>query len=166
MNILDFLFWFPVDGCAVERNKSYVLVFNGCNWTMTPMGIITGEQYLTMDCDTYNLCISWDSGNCVDLSCLLYVPPTCYPVPLSLDGYTLYTNQWTDCESSIDISSILPAMQDLQGVCNIWHTTSTDIEVTDLAKGIVLKSTDGTRHRLTLVDDGLGNYNIDISATL
>ena len=102
------------------------------------------------------------------MSCLLYTPPACYDAPLSLQGTTLYTNEGTACESSVDLSSIIPApyIPSLQEVCDVGNTTDTDIEITDKTMGIIMTSTDNTRHRITLVDDGLGNYNLDISATL
>lgn len=43
--------------------------------------------------------------------------------------------------------------QTLQQVTTLDNTTTTDIEITDLTKGIILKSPNGTRARITLNDD-------------
>jgi len=193
------LLWYPLLWCNLPSWIPYVMVLDECfNWTFEPYANMTWEQSLSMNCTTYELSINGLSGNTVDLSCLLYTPPSCYnvpiamnwwvvylnewtscessidlswvcfPAPLTLIGSTLYTNEWESCESSVDLSSIIPApyIPSLQEVCDVGNTTDTDIEITDLAMWIILKSTDWTRHRITLVDDTLGNYNLDISAAL
>lgn len=72
------------------------------NYVDVTLNIIT-----TFDCQTDVLTIAWST---VDLSCLRYVAPTCYPAPLSLDGNTLYSNEGETCESSVDLSGlIIPA---------------------------------------------------------
>jgi len=42
MNILEFLFGFPVSGCNVQQWIPYIMVFNGCMWTFTPYGSVIG----------------------------------------------------------------------------------------------------------------------------
>ena len=109
MNILEFLFWFPVSGCNVEQGTCYILVFCWCRWEFRPLGESTGEQTLSRDCQSYELTISGLGGNTVDLSCLI---PDCYNVPISIQPVEWDTriilNAWTDCESSIAVSSFLP----------------------------------------------------------
>lgn len=43
-------------------------------------------------------------------------------------------------------------------------TTSGDIEITDYTKGIILRTSDGTRARITLTKDGSGNLQLTITA--
>lgn len=54
----------------------------------------------------------------------------------------------------------------LQDVCDNGNTTTTDIEIVGNTQGVILTSTDGTRHRVTLVDNGAGSYALDIGPTL
>lgn len=54
----------------------------------------------------------------------------------------------------------------LQDVCDVGNITDTDIEIDGNTVGLIMTSTDGTRHRVTMVDDWLWNYNLDIWPTL
>lgn len=50
---------------------------------------------------------------------------------------------------------------------NVGNTQLTgDVEITDYTKGIILKTSDGTRARITLVKDSLGNLSLQISNPL
>lgn len=40
-----------------------------------------------------------------------------------------------------------------------WRVGAEDIEITDTTKGIILKSPDGTRYRITVANGGTLNVN-------
>lgn len=42
----------------------------------------------------------------------------------------------------------------LQAVTDLGNTTTNDIEITDTTKGVILKSPDGTRWRITITNNG------------
>lgn len=87
MNILEFLFWFPVNGCNVEQWSSYILVFNGCRWDMIdysststsnlswsgdPTGVVTPDRdmqlYKNTDDNTIYMSVGLTSADRVQLS--------------------------------------------------------------------------------------------------
>ena len=103
MNILEFLFWFPVSACNVEQGTCYVLVFCGCRWEFVPYTQIVSQQTLSFDCGTFALTISWLAGNTVDLSCLVPAPLDCYPITAEVVWNTLILNADTTCEVSVTL---------------------------------------------------------------
>jgi hypothetical protein len=86
----------------------YILVFDWCRWNFLPYASVSGEQQLSIDCETGMLSISWLSWNTVDLNCLI---PLCYPANLEIEEWILYSNRWTDCESSVTLpaSWVIPS---------------------------------------------------------
>lgn len=52
---------------------------------------------------------------------------------------------------------------DLQSATAEGDTTTTDIEITDNTKGIILKTSGGSRIRVTASDDGFGNAQLTLT---
>lgn len=67
----DFL-WFKIEACNVVPWWLYIIRFNvDCHKReFIPYVAVTWEQTLSINCETWELTISWDGGNTVDLSCL------------------------------------------------------------------------------------------------
>jgi len=107
----DFL-WFKIEACNVVQWWLYIIRFNvDCHKReFVPYASVSWEQQLSINCDTYELTISGTSGNTVDLSCLLYTPPTCYTIPVAIEagewGDYLVLNSWTDCQTSVFLWSL------------------------------------------------------------
>jgi hypothetical protein len=86
-----------------------------------------------------------------------------------IDEFGVISFTLSICDQVIDMSCIATTIfgtMTLQDVCDNGNTTTTDIEIVGNTQGVILTSTDGTRHRVTLMDNGAGSYALDIGPTL
>ena len=83
----------------------------------------------------------------------MYTAPDCYPAPLTLQGATLYTNEGTACESSVDLSSIIPAPTP-----NLFRDDATTIDMDIWAYAVDLASAP-TDSEIHLINPG-GTYRM------
>jgi hypothetical protein len=86
-----------------------------------------------------------------------------------IDEFWVISFTLSICDQVIDMSCIVTTIfgtMTLQDVCDNGNTTTTDIEIIWATQWVILTSTDGTRHKITLVDNGAGSYALDIGPTL
>jgi hypothetical protein len=64
------------------------------------------------------------------------------------------TYEYPDKSGTLATLDDIPATSSLQDVTDVGSTTNNDIEITDTAKGVIIKSANGTRWRIGITNNG------------